>query len=303
MPQQIKIEWLVAFNAVLLTGTITDAAVKVLRTQPQVSRMIRALEEATGLNLFKREGRRLIPTPAALGLAEYIAPTLKMLDGLEAFAEDTRQRRNAPLVACAEPFFMQALVPAALEQLAPAEDRRFGIDLCLRRIGLWHNHSDADFAIVALPFPQTDFHIRPFAEAETLLVTPPGHPLADQERVDISQIADQPFIALRPTTLLRARIDERIAAASFRLQPRLETDSGSLAVDLASRGIGLTIADPLVTLAQRQTGIGMVRLDPPIHLRYGFLLRSSDPSPAVERALGIVSRTAVELGQGLVTLL
>ncbi len=299
----IKTEWLLAFRAVLLTGTVTEAAAQIFRTQPQVSRMIRALEEATRLRLFTREGRRLIPTDAALSFADYIQPTLKMLEGLEAFSEDVRLRRRTPLVVLAEPFLIQGLVPEVLERLAPFEDRRLGIDLCVRRVGVWQNQSDADFAMVALPFAQTDFIAKPFAEAEVVLVTPPGHPLKDHQKVSFAEIGKYPFIALRPTTLLRAQIDTLAAASGQTLRPRLETDSGSVAVDLVSRGFGLTIADPLVARSYSHTGIGIAKLETRIVIRYGFLLRDTEPSEAIEHALARVRETAKDLGRDFLRLL
>lgn len=303
MPPHIKNDWLLAFRAVLLTGTVTEAAAQILRTQPQVSRMIRALEEATQLRLFTREGRRLIPTDAGLSFAEYIQPTLKMLEGLKAFSEDVRLRRRTPLVMLAEPFVIQGLVPEVLERLAPYEDRRLGIDLCVRRVGVWQNQSDADFAIVALPFPQTDFIPKPFAEVEVVLVTPPGHPLGGRKKVSFAEVGEYPFIALRPTTLLRSQIDTLAAASGQTLRPRLETDSGSVAVDLVSRGFGLTIADPLVARSYSHMGIGIAQLETRIVIRYGFLLRDIQPSEAIERALSHVRETAKDLGKDLVRLL
>jgi len=303
MVPHLKTEWLLAFRAVMLTGTVTEAAAQVLRTQPQVSRMIRALEQTTQLKLFEREGRRLIPTDAALRFLDYIQPSLTMLEGLDAFTEDTRLRRHALLVTQAEPFLIQSLMPHALARLAPMEDRGLGIDLCVRRIGLWQNQSDADFAVVALPFPQTDFHAVPFAEAEVVLVSPPGHPLGRKPVVSFADIDGNAFIALRPTTLLRAQIDSLAAADGVNLRPHLETDSGAVACGLAARGLGLTVSDPLVARSFRTTGIGISRLKASVWLRYGFLLRQPEPTPSIQNALDQIRLAAQELGGDFIRLL
>ena len=59
----MRIDWLSAFRTVMQTGTVTGAAGVMLRTQPQVSRMISGLERELNLKLFQREGRRLIRRP------------------------------------------------------------------------------------------------------------------------------------------------------------------------------------------------------------------------------------------------
>lgn len=287
----------------MLTGTVTEAAELVLRTQPQVSRMIRSLEQAMKLTLFERHGRRLVPTEAALRFLDYVQPSISMLEGLSTFAEDTRLRRHAPLVMMAESFLMHALMPHVLARLAPAGGRDIGADLCIRKVGVWANKNEADFAIVALPFPQTDLVARPFAEAEVVLVTPPGHPLGQLKTVSLDKLVGENFVALRPTTLLRPHIDATLAAAGVTLRPHIETDSGHLACDLVSKGVGVTLADPLVARSFEGTGVNITRLDARIVLRYGILLRQGQPSPEVERALATVVNTTQAIGAPLVRLI
>lgn len=77
---RLRLDWLRAFRAVMQAGTVTGAASIVLRTQPQVSRMIANLEAGLALKLFRREGRRLIPTEQALQLLQYIEPLMLGLD-------------------------------------------------------------------------------------------------------------------------------------------------------------------------------------------------------------------------------
>lgn len=43
----IRLEWLRAFRAIMQAGTVTSAANIVLRTQPQISRMIAGLEASS----------------------------------------------------------------------------------------------------------------------------------------------------------------------------------------------------------------------------------------------------------------
>src|SRR5262244_1062128 len=100
----MRLDWLKAFRAVMQTGTVTGAAGMMLRTQPQVSRMISGLESALGLTLFHREGRRLIPTQEAIEFHQLIEPVLHAFDGMRDAAQDIKERRGKRLVIAAEPF-------------------------------------------------------------------------------------------------------------------------------------------------------------------------------------------------------
>src|SRR5215470_13381398 len=157
-------------------GTVTGAASIILRTQPQVSRMIANLEASLGLTLFNREGRRLIPTEQALQFLQHIEPLLLGLDGVVNAAQDIRDRRGERLVIAAEPFLMHALLPEALEQVSRRSHARFAVDLCVRGLGLWMSRGNADLGVVALPFSQTDMTPLPFAEAEVVAALPARHP-------------------------------------------------------------------------------------------------------------------------------
>ena len=53
-------------DAIVRAGTVTKAAERLFVTQPAVSHALRDMESKLGVKLFKREGRRMVPTQAAL---------------------------------------------------------------------------------------------------------------------------------------------------------------------------------------------------------------------------------------------
>ncbi|OHX21777.1 LysR family transcriptional regulator [Chromobacterium sphagni] len=72
------------FQAVLQEGGITRAAQRLNRVQSNVTTRLRQLEDKLGVELFLREGRRLLPTDAAHRLGGYA-------ERLLALAEEARQ--------------------------------------------------------------------------------------------------------------------------------------------------------------------------------------------------------------------
>jgi DNA-binding transcriptional LysR family regulator len=293
----MKITWLRAFRAVMQTGTVTGASEILLRTQPQISRTITSLEESIGLKLFERIGRRLVPTPQALEFLAYIEPILLGVEGIPNTAANIRAKRNRPLIISTEPFLMHALIPRAIGNMPFGDVQSFAVDLCIRASGLWMSRQNIDLGVVALPFTQTDMTSIPFAVARLVAALPPGHRLTSQPVVDAAQLRDEPFIALRSSTLLRAQIDVVCAKAGVQLTPRIEVTSGVLACDLAARGLGVTLADPIVAASFADKGLVVRPMSERIELTYGFLC---DEAPAGEEAVAMfmkrIADTACETG-------
>src|SRR5262245_37805633 len=268
----MRIDWLNAFRAVMQTGTVTGAAGVMLRTQPQVSRMISGLERDLALPLFHREGRRLIPTQEALEFHQMIEPMLHSLDGMRDAAQDIKEKRGKRVVISAEPFLLHALLPEAIEDVARESDFKCAVDITIRGLGLWMSRSNVDLAVVALPFTQTDLRQIILAEADLVAVLPKGHRLAARRTVDMRDIAAERFIALRPSTLLRAQIDMAATRAGVALSPRIEATSGATACELTARGLGVTIADPVVANSFKGKGVAVRPLSAGLRLTYGFLV-------------------------------
>ncbi|MBJ3778870.1 LysR substrate-binding domain-containing protein [Acuticoccus mangrovi] len=298
----MRLDWLRAFRAVMQTGTATGAAAILLRTQPQVSRMIASLEDAVGLKLFRREGRRLVPTEQALLFLQYVEPLLIGLEGIGHAADDIRHDRGRPLLVAAEPFLLHKAVPEAITALNAAADFRCTIDICIRGLGLWMSRGNADLGVVALPFSQTDMERTVFAEAEVVAVLPPGHRLAAEPALQMQDLRNERFIGLSTSTLLRAQIDIAAARVGISLDPVVNATSGVTACDFVARGLGMTIADPIIAQSFVSRGVTVRRLRAGLKLTYGYLTARQAPSAAARLAMDMIAATVSRLGGDFVTL-
>ena len=72
-----------AFYQVMLTGSITDAAHNLGRSQPAVSKTIMALEEQLGITLFDRTAMKLKPRIEAQVMFERLHPVMEQLHDIE----------------------------------------------------------------------------------------------------------------------------------------------------------------------------------------------------------------------------
>lgn len=74
-----SISLLAAFEAVCRTGSTLAAARDLSLTQGAVSRLVQNLESQLGVALFLREGRRLVPTDAALAYARDVVKAMDLI--------------------------------------------------------------------------------------------------------------------------------------------------------------------------------------------------------------------------------
>ena len=74
---------LAAFEAVVRLGSATRAAEALCMAQPTLSGHLRKLSEALGVRLFEQQGKRLVPTEAALVLLAGTREAFAALDRCE----------------------------------------------------------------------------------------------------------------------------------------------------------------------------------------------------------------------------
>jgi len=99
---------------VLRSRTLTDAAQALHISQPAVTKQLKSLEDDLGVQLFKKEGRRLVPTTEALVLVEEVERTRASLASLNELAMRLKAGNAGKLVVCAIPALAQALLPGAI---------------------------------------------------------------------------------------------------------------------------------------------------------------------------------------------
>src|SRR5262245_41523562 len=76
------------FHAIMVTGSVTDAARLLNVTQPAVSAVLKHCEDRLGLRLFVRAGGRLRPTDEAKALFPDVAAVFGRLDAVGRLTQD-----------------------------------------------------------------------------------------------------------------------------------------------------------------------------------------------------------------------
>ncbi len=101
----MNLKQLSAFREVMLTGTVSEAARNLCRTQPAISSLIAGLEDDIGFKLFARRRGRLRPVPEAHFLFEEASEIIGRLDAAERTIKNVRDldRGTIRIVSMAGP--------------------------------------------------------------------------------------------------------------------------------------------------------------------------------------------------------
>ena len=276
-----------AFVAVMEAGSVTGASRAMGRTQPQVSRLVAALEKELGFELFARERRRLVPTPQGARFYEEARRALDGIDNLGVIAGQIASGRADILRILAPNYVAHSFLPEALARLRMRlPQQRFAVEIVARNsIGSWITFHPFDVGVAALPFEQPGIKVERLARVEAVVVLPKGHRLCGKRMISLDDLAGEPFVTLRPNIPLRQRLDETFQACGFVPNIVVETSSSSSACELAAKGLGFTIVDVTVALP-RSADLDLVlkRWQPGLTSEFGFIYPASSglTKPAAE---------------------
>lgn len=234
------------FRAVMLSGSMTEAARLLRISQPAVSRMIRDFEEDVGLLLFERIGNRLVPSAEAAILFNEIVRFYDGIDRIAKVAGDLKTSnvgslRIASFNALSLNFMSRAIEtftkshPDVSIYLETEASRTILELVALHRF-------DVGIVQTAGDYPGVSMEQLPTLDAECVL--PLDHALTAKQVIHPHDLEGETLISLGQASPLRAQTDALLAAYGVTCQRRIETTFAASACDLASRGLGLCIIDP-----------------------------------------------------------
>ena len=251
----------------------TAAAAALGISQPALHVKVRKLAAGLGTELYEREGRSLVLTPAGERLA--------------AFALDSRARAGELLTALGGDSSALAIaagrgairwvIPDAI-RAASRQGRRVHVltasrDDAVAALGAGH----ADVAVVAFDPPPRRLRSRAIATYPQVLMVDSGHPLARRARgsagqgsagqgsggpVNVADLAGLDLVVPPAGRPHRRALERALLEAGIPWQPAAEADGWDLLVHLAALGLGATVVNGCVPAPDGMTAIPVRGLPP-----------------------------------------
>lgn len=260
-------------------GNFHRAAASLAISQPALSAQVIGAERVLGVQVFERDRRSVLITPAGEEVIARAREALAAIDGVA----DAARRRGEPLVGPLRLGVIPTIAPYWLPPLLPAVRAKFPkLELILREDQTHHllaqlGTGRIDVAFLALPVPG-DLTTAVVAHEDFLVAAPRGAPLARRKRVSERDLAEEHVLLLEDGHCLRDQalaVCERSGAVEA-----VEVRGTSLPtlVQMVAGGLGITLLPEAAasTLVPRR---GPVELAP-----------FAKPTPG--RTLGLAWRTS-----------
>ena len=263
-----------AFVAVFESGTVTAAANRLGRTQPQTSRLVADLEQASSLMLFRREKRRLVPTEEGAAFYEEVVRTLHGLDDLTRVASVLRRDRPEQFYILTMPNLAHTIVPACISRMRKRFPRMVAnVDIATRnQLGAVVGLRPFDIAVAALPpIDLPSMVTTPLGSVPTFVLVPKSLPLASQRLIALSDIAAVPFVATSRSTVLRVMLDELCAREQVSLRIVAEAPNVLTAGRIAEAGVGVAIVDGLTARYVDDSALAIRPWEPGLFFTLGLI--------------------------------
>ncbi|MEU0278386.1 LysR family transcriptional regulator [Streptomyces sp. NPDC088147] len=277
-------------RAVVTSGSVTAAARNLGYTPSAVSQQMATLEKEAGITLLERSGRGVRPTDAGRLLTEYAALIGRQVAEAETALADLRAGRTGRVVVR---YFATVGATLLAPALAELRGEHPGIQVDLRLTGSDDplpevREGRADVALVVRPRGGAFVDGVRFVhllDDTYRAVLPKGHRLASKRVLDLSDLAEEPWVASEwPGPCLDA-ILTACGAAGFSPDFVVESEDYATAQGFVAAGLGVSLV-PVTGLAGHHPAVVVrkVRNPEPVRAIYAAV-RGPGPDPIALRGL------------------
>ena len=269
------------FLVVAEEHSFSRAAVRLHRTQPAISQVIRKLEEAVGETLFDRASRDGSLTAAGVLLRDYALRLLALRREATSALDELKSLERGQLQLAANEYTCMYLLPAI-----DVFRRQFPhINVTVHRVLASRMPDELNLRTFEIgvmsyrPDPAQFRSIAVYGDSLAFVVSP-SHPLAKAEHLSINDLGQQNFIAHHVASPLRRKVIEAFQRYRTPLNMGIELPTIEAIKRFVAMGDGVALV-PHLTVARE--------------LEMGELVRVAVDELEMKRVLRLVHRRQITL--------
>ena len=238
---------------------VSEAAAALHTSQPGVSKQIRALEEELGIDVFVRQGRRLVAiTDAGREVIATVDRILSEIGNLKTIGAEFAHHEKGTLAIGVT----HTQARYALPQVVTVFKRRFpDVKLKLlqgnpRQLASAVLKGEADLAIATEALDEYDELVTvPCYSWHHCVVVPKKHPLATVSPLTLEAIAQYPIVTYDPTFAGRTALDKTFAARGLEPEIALTALDSDVIKSYVALGLGVGIISSRAYRAGKDEGL------------------------------------------------
>jgi DNA-binding transcriptional LysR family regulator len=291
----VELRHLRYFRAVAEELHFGRAAERLHIAQPPLSQQIRQLERELEVSLFTRSTRRVELTAAG---EAYLKRAVAVLDAVDDAGQQARRiakgvegHLTIGCVGSATYSVLPRLVRALRDELPHVEISIRGEMLAPAQLDALRA-GDVDIALLRPPVDDPAIRVEVLRRDRLIAALPAEHPLAQRDLLRVGDLRGEDFIAHagQGRSVMGGLLAAICADVGFAPRIRHEVSETSTLVTLVAAGLGVAVV-PAPTADLDIAGVTYRQLEPSslgVDLVAAHLVDA--PSPAIERALGVLRR-------------
>ena len=243
-------------NEIVRCGlNISDAANALYTSQPGVSKQIKLLEEELGIDIFVRNGKRIVsltePGKAILDIAQRI---LHESDNLKQVGQEYQEQDSGHLILATTHTQARYALPPVVKQFIKRYPK---VKLGLHQgnptqIAEQVLNGEADVAIATESLMLYEGLVTlPCYEWHHCVVVPPKHPLLDEKKLTLAKLAQYPVITYDFAFSGRGKIDDAFAHAGIEPNIALTAIDADVIKTYVELGLGIGILAEIAFIPER----------------------------------------------------
>jgi DNA-binding transcriptional LysR family regulator len=301
----MTLQQLTYFLAAAEHGSFSGAAAALFMAQPSLSEQIRRLEAELGVALFARGARGLELTEAGRLFRPHAERTVAAAREAAESVQEVRELSGGTVsfgtFGSAHHYLLGGLIEDFRMRHPNVRVRAVGQNSAEVADEVREGRLEA--GLVMLPIDDRGLDVRPAMREEQLYVS------ADHSRVTepmtIERLAEAPLIlydarwgADDPT---RRQLRDRAQRAGVKLEPQIEVEYVTAALELAARGLGDTVStDTMIRSRGYARKLATVPFDPPLYDTFAFITRrNAQLSPAGREFIALAEKRVAALERRL----
>ncbi|MFE0703085.1 LysR family transcriptional regulator [Streptomyces sp. NPDC058872] len=274
------------FLAVAKEANFTRAAERMHISQPGISAQIRQLEKDLGATLIDRSGRSAALTAVGEVTLDHARSVLAAVESLRHAVDEVNGLVRGRLVVG---MVTACTVTPLFDALAGFHLAHPGVEISLveddsSRLVEQVRAGSLDLALIgAAGQPPEDLDGWQVISERIVAAVPPGHPLAERDRITLAELSTYPIICLPRGTGIRAVLDQACAALGLDPTVALQASAPGTVLTLAERGLGVAVlSESMVASYEGLRTVALGDADIPAVLA---LISAPTKSPALRELL------------------
>jgi LysR family cys regulon transcriptional activator len=241
---------------------ISEAAEVLYTSQPGISKQIKQLEEELGIEIFVRNGKRLVaitePGKAVLEIAQRM---LHDMENLRQVGQEFNSQDSGRLtIATTHTQARYALPPVVKQFITRYPKVKLGLHQgSPTQIAEQVLNGEADIAIATESLALYDDLVTlPCYEWNHCVITPPHHPLLDEKKLTLAKIAQYPIITYDFAFAGRSKINDAFEKAHLEPNIALTAIDADVIKTYVELGLGIGILAKMAFIPERDKHLRML---------------------------------------------